>query len=129
MGGWSWPPHAGEAGPEAGGGHLPPDLELETQRPRDQGHQQHLALLRREAAQEVGKESFGVINVRIWSICRDGSVLSSYKEDILISVVSVDGLKLLEEPNTFLTYLAIIGLPATLVLLIGEKKRLHIHTN
>ena len=56
-------------------------------------------------------------------------MLSSYKEDILISVVSVDSLKLLEEPNTFLTYLAIIGLPATLVMLIGEEKRLHIHTN
>ena len=52
---------------------------------------------------------------------RDGSIISSYKEDILISVVSVEALKLLEEPNTFLMYLAIIGLPATLVLLIGEE--------
>ena len=55
MGGAPWAPGAGGAGAEAGGGHLPPDLQLEAERPWDQGQQQHLALLRREAAQEVGR--------------------------------------------------------------------------
>ena len=49
-------------------------------------------------------------------------MISSYEEDIFISVVSVEGLKSLDEPNTFLMYLAIIGFPATLVLLIGEAR-------
>ena len=49
-------------------------------------------------------------------------MISSYEEDIFISVVSVEGLKSLDEPNTFLMYLAIIAFPATLVLLIGEAR-------
>ena len=53
-------------------------------------------------------------------------MISSYEEDILISVVTLDGSKSLEEPNTFLMYLAIIGFPATLVLLIGEARLLNL---
>lgn len=122
MGGPPRPPGAGRAGAEAEGGHLPPDLQLEAECPRDQGQQQHLALLRREAAQEVGRVNMLLQGSKQLSYCRDGSVISSYEEDILISVVSLDGSKSLEEPNTFLMYLAIIGFPATLVLLIGEAR-------
>ena len=125
MGGAPWPPGAGEARVEADRGHLPPDLQLEAERPWDQGQQQHLALLRREAAQEVGRVNMLSL-VRQMIYCRDGSVISSYEEDILISVVTLDGSKSLEEPNTFLMYLAIIGFPATLVLLIGEARLLNL---
>ena len=60
-----------------------------------------------------------------FSYYRDGSVISSFKEEIIVSVISLDSLKSFDEPNTLLMYLLLIGMPGTLVLLIGEIKVLN----